>query len=579
MKTTRIVCLFGLMGISGFTSVLAQEIDNQEQTITGHTIVEDWSGSEDFYLVNFSTSRSVPGGKFLAFVSKDILDDDVTVVSLFWHDDDPSGEDARDRVLAQARLVGQNDDYLVVPYRPHATSYSYWRMKDEFDLQRAFVKYLVSLGVVKLNFYGHGGGGQIALILAGDLPHLVRTIGLSSPYELCPNDYAHSPIERVKELPDVPILIVHDRPDESARLKDTYAYLLAVERARLSVRLVVEGATTDDFPHYGTMALLGRELYRHLPVHKSDRIVSDGSVSAELLAEMRYDMDLSRAYAKKHLGTASPPSDVFIGSDPEWLADRYVEALQLPEGSRQGKVVFFSNCRAVEASFTAMFISTCNEVWGTRPREARAGISAHEWFHVNVQRHFINTTSGFGGTAIPIGGPPWLTEGSAQVWARSVLDDFTNDPETEKASRRQRVPIDFDLLALNTRQGWQDAPAGKYDARDLAVWMLVDVAGLSGLEEFYRRLGEYIADEAAREMLNINTQQTTPVRDFKIQFFETPRRQQTLNEIFRSSFGQTMEQFAASFSEYLSQEEVSSNQASPDQQGVSHNRPPYSHLQ
>ena len=581
MKTTPIVCLFGLMGISGFTSALAQETADQEQTITGHTTVEDWSGSEDFYLVSFSTSQSVPGEEFLAFVSRDILDDNVTVVSLFWHDDNLSGEDAQDRVLAQARLVAQEDSYLVAPYRPHGSSYSHWRRKDEFDLQRAFVDYLSSIGVDKFNFYGDGGGGQIALILAGELPHLVRTIGLSSPYELCPYDYARSPIERIDELPDVPILIVHDRPDESARLKDTYAYVLAVERAGLSVRLVVEGATTDDSPHYGTMALLGRELHRHLPVHKSDRIVSDGSVSAELLADMRHDIDLSRAYAKKHLGIASPPSDVFIGSDPEWLADRYLEALKLPEGYRQGKVLTYSNCGVAEGAFTAMFISACNEAWLTTPREHRAGISAHEWWHVNVQHYLVNTLCCFDHVEIPIYGPEWMIEGAAEVWASLVLDNFTYDLEWEKAWRRQRVPKDFDLLALNTKQGFQDAPDGKYEARDLAVWMLVEMAGLSSLEEFYRRLGEYIADEAARRVLDIKSQQTAPVTSFKIQFFQTPRRQQRLDEIFRSSFGQTMEEFADSFSEYLSQEEVASDQqgVSPDQeevssdhQGVSHNK-------
>ena len=556
VKTTVIVCLFGLMGISGFTSVLAQEIDNQEQTITGHTIVEDWPGSEDFYLVNFSTSRSVPGGEFLAFVSKDILDDDVTVVSLFWHDDDPSGEYALHRVLAQARLVAQEDGYLVVPYRPHGSSYSYWRMKDEFDLQRAFVKYLVSLEVVKFNFYGHGGGGQIALILAGELPSLVRTIGLSSPYELCPYDYAHSPIERIAELPDVPILIVHDRPDESPRLKDTYAYVLAVEKAGLSVRLVVKGATTGDSPHYGTMALLGRELHRHLPIHKSDRIVSDGSVSAELLAELRYDMDLSRAYAKKHLGIDPPPSDVFIGNDPEWLADRYLEAFRLPEGFRSGKVTTFSNCGPGEGGHTAMFIPACNQEWVTGPRERRASGNAHEWWHVNVQFSLLEIVCCSGGTGINIYGPQWMIEGSAEVWASLVSNDFTNDLEWEKTWRRQQVPAGFDILSINTRQGWQDAQGRKWEARDLAVWMLLDMAGLSGLEKFYRRLGEYIADEAARELLYISGLQTAPVRDFINHFFESPQRYQRLNEIFNDSFGQTMEQFADSFGAYLSREEA-----------------------
>ena len=569
MKTAIIGCLLGLMGISGFTSVLAQETADQEQTITGHEIVENWSGSEDFHLVRFATSQPVPGGQFEAFLPKDLIDGHVTAVSLFWHDDDPNGEYTLDTVLNQALLVTKGNGYPVVPSRPHGSSYSAKRTKDDFDLQKAFVLYLSSIGVDKFNFYAHGGGGQIALILAGELPHLVWSIGLSSPYELCPYDYDHSPLERIAELPDVPILIVHDRPDDSARLRDTYEYVLAVEGAGRQIQLVVEGATTDDSPHHGAMALLGRELHKHLPIRKRDRIVSDGSVNAELLAEMRHDMDLSRDYAKKHLSIASPPSDVFIGSDPGWLTDRYLEAFQLPEGFRQGKMLSFSNCGGGEGGFTAMFIPTCNEEMLTTTRESRANRNAHEWWHVNVQYHLVNTFCCTSNTEIPVYGPEWMAEGAAQVWASLVSNNFTDDLlEQEKTWRLQQAPADFDLLTLNTRQGWQAAPAGKSVVRYLAVWMLVDIAGLSSFEKFYRRLGEYVADEAAREVLDINGEQTALVRDFKNRFFETPQRQQKLDEIFQASFGQTMEQFATSFNEYLNQEEVP-----PDQERVSQNSP------
>ena len=539
-----------------------QETVGQEQTIVGHEIVENWSGSEDFYLVRFSTSQPVPGGEFLAFVSKDILDDRVTVASLFWHDDDPSGtssvEESQARVLAQAQLVVQDVSYLIAPYRPHSTSYSYLRLEEEFDLQRAFVEYLSSIGVDKFNFYGHGGGGQIALILAGELPHLVRTIGVSSPHELFPSESSLSPIDRVAELPDVPILIVHDRLNAATSLDDISAYVLAVEGAGLSVRLVNKttfaGVSPDSTPHYGTMALLGRELHKHLPVHRYDRVIGDGSVSAEILAELREDMDLSRAYAKKHLGIDSPPSDVFIGNDPEWLADRYLEAFKLPEGFRQGKVTTFSKCGPAEGGFTAMFIPACNVGWLTGPREGRTGGIAHEWWHVNVQFFLLNTFCCSGGDSINIYGPQWLIEGSAEVWSSLVLNNFTNDLEWEKAWRREQVPVGFDLLALNTRQGWRDAPERKYEARDLAVWLLVDMAGLSGLEDFYRRLGEYIAVEAAKNGLD-PTHQSPQVRKFRSEFF--PERYQKLNEIFGSAFGRTLDEFGAGFSEYLRTGELS----------------------
>ena len=572
LKTTLIVCLFGLMGISGFTSALAQETDNREQTVTGHTIVEDWSGSEDLYLVSFSTSQSVPGGEFLAFVSKDILDETVTVVNLFWHDDDLSGEDARDRVLAQARLVVQEDGYLVAPYRPHGSSYSHRRMKDEFDLQRALVDYLSSIGVDKFNFYGDGGGSQIALILAGELPDLVRTIGLSSPYELCPYDYDHSPIERIKELPDVPILIVHDRPDESARLRDTYAYVLDAEREGRQVRLVVEGATVDDSPHYGTMALLGRELHKHLPIHKSDRIVSDGSIDDKVLDQLQEALDLSRDYARKRLGITPPGADVFIGNDPEWLTDRNMEAFKLEEGVRTSVRRFFDSCSSpATAGFTAIFVPGCS--WLLESEAARELSVHHEWWHANVQYHHLQTFC-CGGNRMQIVGPHWLVEGSANVWSLLVEGDFTNNLERMKSRYRERLPADFDLLALNSRERFRYAPSGKGAAIDLAAVMLLEMAGLNSLEEFYRRLGRYINDEAARELLDLTASRSLQLIEFRDQFFDPPHRYQRLDEIFNDSFGQTMEQFADSFSAYLSQEEVSSGQqaASSNQQGVSHSK-------
>ena len=575
MKTTLIVCLFGLMGISGFTSVLAQETD-QEQTITGHEIVEDWygSGSEDFYLVSFSTSQSVPGEEFLAFVSKDILDDNVTVVGLFWHDDDLSGEDARDRVLAQARLVVPEEGYLVAPLRPHGSSYSHRRMKDEFDLQRAFVKYLASLGVEKFNFLGDGGGGQIALILAGELPRLVWTIGLSSPYELCPYDYARSPIERIDELPDVPILIVHDRPDDSARLRDTNAYVLAVERAGRQVRLVVEGATTDDSTHDGTMALLGRELHKHLPIHKRDRIVSDGSIDEEVLDKLQEALDLSRDYARKRLGITPPGADVFIG-DSEWLTNRYLEAFKLKEGVRTSVRATFDACspRAM-AGLTAIFISGCG--WLLESEGARDQIAYHEWWHANVQSPHLRSFCCDGPDRMQISGPKWVVEGQANVWALMVRNDFTVDLEWLKSRYRARIPADFDLLSINSSEGYRNATGSKHTVLSLAGVMLFERSGLKGMEEFYRRLGWYLNDEAARELLDLTASRTPELVEFRDLFFEPDHRYQKLDEIFNESFGQTMEEFAASFTEYLSQEEEEGSSDQPGQ-GVSSGQPGVSH--
>ena len=59
-----------------------------------------------------------------------------------------------------------------------------------------------------------------------------------------------------------------------------------------------------------------------------DRIISDGSVDREALIEVRDNMDLSRAYAKEHLGIDPPGCNVFISADPEWMTDRYFDDLR-----------------------------------------------------------------------------------------------------------------------------------------------------------------------------------------------------------------------------------------------------------
>ncbi len=173
---------------------------------------------------------------------------------------------------------------------------------------------------------------------------------------------------------------------------------------------------------------------------------------------------------------------------------------------------------------------------------------------------------------MPIIGPRWLVEGSANVWALLVRNDFTVDLEWLKSVYRERMPADFDLLALNSLDGYRDAPRSKYTAISLAGVMLLEMAGLNSLEEFYWRLGRYINDEAARELLDLTATRTPELIEFRDEFFVPPHRYDKLNEIFNYSFGQTMEQFADSFSEYLSQGEVSS-----DQQGVSHTIMPSHH--
>ncbi len=525
-----------------------QESEPEPQIITGHKAV-DWS--ENLYLVNFFTSQPVPGGEFWAVVSKEVMAGEMAIASLFWHDDDPAVEhfqDRPDRVLLQAQLVEWDDRYLIAPYRPHSASSDHWRKQDEFDLQRAFVRYMADIGVDQFNFYSHGGGGQIALILAGELPQLVQTIGLASPVELFPQADRYSPIERVDELPDVPILIVNDRLDEFVDIQDVFDYVHAAEDEGIVIRLVEVTTVDDPTHHYDTVAFLGEELHKEVSEDRSERIIDDGSINAEILAEVRDAMALSRAYAKERLGIDPPGTNVFIGTDPEWMTDRYLEAFKLDEGFRSGKMQSFSRCEpAGEGGLSAIFIPVCDNGW-ENSSVMRKRIYVHEWWHAAVQYYLLNAYCCTDSNRMQMVGPHWLMEGSAEVWVSLVLNDFAS-LDQEMAWRRGRVPRDVNLLDLNTWQGFREAPA-RSDIMMLATYLLMETAGLPSFLDFYRHLGEYFASEAGKIGLE-STSQSPQMMEFRNKFFDYPERYQKMDEIFQSSFGRTMEEFAAEFREYL----------------------------
>ena len=314
----------------------------------------------------------------------------------------------------------------------------------------------------------------------------------------------------------------------------------------LTVRLEKEGYITTEV----TVLEEGEEIVLPSPVLDSlvelttDRIISDGSVDSEILAEVGDVMDLSRAYAKEYLGIEPPGCNVFIGTDPEWMAHRYFEAFGLNK-HKPGwleKVEQFSNC-IPEGGPSSLFIVECNRL----SSELRKGISAHEWWHTNVQYYFLNAYCCTAGEPVQITGPIWLMEGSAEVWSWLIVHDSVS-LDQQAARMRQVVPADVNLVDLNTWDGWLEAPA-KYETMFVATYMLVETTGWTGLLDFYKQLGEYFASEAAKAGLDIagSPNALGPGMMFRNEFFASPERYQKLDEIFQSAFGRTMEEFAVEF--------------------------------
>ena len=312
-------------------------------------------------------------------------------------------------------------------------------------------------------------------------------------------------------------------------------------------------ATDYSFPP-GTEGCAAKEARTDL-LTSCDRVISDGSIDEEILTEVEAHMALSRAYAREHLGIDPPGSKVFIGTDPEWMTDRYLEAFQLGEGYRPGKRQSFSQCEPLgEAGLYTIFIPVCNDLWKDSSEVAERNLVAHEWWHTNVQYYLLNAYCCADNDRMQLVGPEWLFEGSAEVWVLLVTNDFVIDSEQEKAWRRERVPADFNLLDLNTRRGWREASdKHKHEARDLAAYMLAETAGLTSFVDFYGQLGDYYASEAAKVGLDSTDSYgfNHRLREFGITFFDSPERLEKLDEIFQAAFGRTMEEFAKEFRDSL----------------------------
>ena len=286
----------------------------------------------------------------------------------------------------------------------------------------------------------------------------------------------------------------------------------------------------------------------------TEQIVSDGSVEPHILAEVSNNMAISRAYAKAYLGINPPGQKVFVSANPKWMTDKYLEVFELGEVFRPGKMQQFSDCKSgsiAEGGLAGIFIMLCHKSWKDPP-QLRKVICAHEWWHANVQWHLLNAFCCSDNNRMQIAGPEWLMEGSADVWALLVLNNFANSPDQEiawlRGWLRGKVPIDFNLLDLNTRRGWREvSDEYKYEVVELANWMLMKTAGLSSFLDFYRKLGKYFASEADKIGLANASHWGQPMTEFRDGFFDSLERYQKLDEIFRSAFGRTMVEFAEEF--------------------------------
>ncbi len=193
---------------------------------------------------------------------------------------------------------------------------------------------------------------------------------------------------------------------------------------------------------------------------------------------------------------------VYASSDAVWLSDRYLEARNLPESHRPGKLQSFGVCDP-PAEFGGYFIFLClkSSVWSEGEITVK-GIVAHEYWHI-VQTDLVGEKAlgcCTNSTVMSVYGPEWLKEGSAQFVRYMVLDALHLDDAERTFSLLAHTipPGNLQLTERNTRGGYQRLNSNvSLRIGILAARLLVQQSGYAALVHFYRLLGEDKSSEEA----------------------------------------------------------------------------------
>ena len=514
------------------------ETDSNETSILGHEVLSEVG---DRVEVRFPVVGFIPGNvkEFRGWMPKQVFDrqclDEASAITVgvYFHSDGVDGRFQTEslRLLSYIKRHKQPGELLIAIGRPSSFDRTPINHGREIDAQAMLIVYLhqtFGLGE-NIELYGHGPETIAIALTVNETNSVIKGVTAFPPVHDQDKAYHFLLHQRIKNLirdGDNPQISIAHNPYEFGR-EGIEDFLAGVKELGLDVK---------------TYEMV-------------DRVVSDGSIPQEILAEIEDYLLWNRAYAREHLGLVPPGITVYIGN-AEWLANRYLEAFELGEGARPDKVQFFSRCESAgEAGFYSIFIPVCEDRgWSAEQRET---LVAHEWWHAAVQYYLLNSYCCTGSDRMQHTGPLWLIEGIAEALAKSVTAGVDFDLEREMAWLREhlrnRLPTDFNLLDLNTRKGWREASNYNYTAGKLAAFMLLDTAGLQSFLDFYGNLGDYYAAEAAKVGLDstLSFGHNPELPQFSREFFDPPERLQKLDEIFQDAFGRTMEEFAKEFSEFL----------------------------
>jgi hypothetical protein len=220
---------------------------------------------------------------------------------------------------------------------------------------------------------------------------------------------------------------------------------------------------------------------------------------------VRYAIELTRAFLRRHAGEDIAPVTVLVYRDIESLAQAY--AAYTPE--RAGPTAELKRRLAfgvAEAAYRSVFLFTGSAYWRRLPAAHQLRIPAHEYFHV-IQLELIGEERAERLFQTPVAeereeGPTWRFEGGAEwvswhVVAEAGFVDFRSHiAEEASAARSRSIALSEVETFLEYALGGAEGVATSF----LAVDYLLRGRAVYDLLLYYHAVGAGLSWQAAFEL-------------------------------------------------------------------------------
>jgi len=183
---------------------------------------------------------------------------------------------------------------------------------------------------------------------------------------------------------------------------------------------------------------------------------------------------------------------IYISSSPQNLVDAYAKHYRGKRPSNKAeKVRRYREFSSAEAKYRVLFISLGSKRFPSNSRNRKVNLVFHEFFHL-LQYELIGRKSDkcCRSDRVPVVGPVWLMEGSAEYMARVMMQAEGYEGMSGylgHIERNFRANSPDSLQLLETRHG-MDQVEGSYDHSAYAVHALVQGGGYNSIQKFYSSL-------------------------------------------------------------------------------------------